>query len=61
MWPLRGQVGGVFLWVVGFKKGVKELVQKFGMFIVKVVFVYVFRVDMEAFICVEVSPFVLVL
>jgi hypothetical protein len=51
-------VGFLFM---GFKKGVKELVRKYGVFIVKVVFVYIFCVDMEAFIGVEVRPFVLVL
>jgi hypothetical protein len=52
-------VGVYLLW--GFKKGVKELVWKYGVFIVEVVFFYIFCVDMEAFIGVEVRPFVLVL
>jgi hypothetical protein len=42
---------------VGFKKCVKELIRKYDVFIVKVVFVYVFHVDMEAFVVVEVRPF----
>jgi len=45
----------------GFKKGVKKLVRKYGVFIVKVFFVYIFFVYMEAFIGVEVRPFVSVL
>jgi len=52
-------VGAYLLW--GFKKGVKELVRKYGVFIVEVVFFYIFCIDMEAFIGVEVRPFVLVL
>jgi len=51
--------GGYLLW--GFKKGVKELVWKYGVFIVEVVLFYIFCVDMEAFIGVEVRPFVLAL
>jgi hypothetical protein len=48
------RVGVYLLW--GFKKGVKELVPKYGVFIVEVVFFYVFCVDTEAFIGVEVHP-----
>jgi len=52
-------LGVYLLW--SFKKGVKELVRKYGVFIVEVVFFYIFCVDMEAFIGIEVRPFVLVL
>jgi len=52
-------VGVYLLW--GFKKGVKELVRKYGVFIVEVVFFYIFCVDMKAFKGVEVRPFVLAL
>ena len=39
-------VGVYLLW--DFKKGVKELVRKYGLFIVEVVFFYIFCVNMEA-------------
>jgi len=52
-------MGVYLLWC--FKKGVKVLVLKYGVFIVEVVSFYIFCVDMEAFIGVDMRPFVLVL
>ena len=57
----QGLSGWGFVYCGVFKWGVKELVQKYGVFIVEVVFFYIFCVDMEAFTGVEVRPFVLVL
>jgi hypothetical protein len=57
----QGLCGWGFVYCGVIEKGVKELVRKYGVFIVEVVFFYIFCVDMEAFIGVEVRPFVLVL
>jgi hypothetical protein len=57
----QGLCGWGFFYCGVIEKGVKDLVRRNGVFIVVLVLFYIFCIDMEAFIGVEVRHFILVL